>query len=381
MGSKYGIAGASGIVRGGLRLLAVTLAGLATMSACSTSSGKGDDAGGAPDAAGDVLFNADGLETGEPADGAIPDGPVDDAADGRGPLPDAAADARGDTGQDVPVQPDEQTPPDEDVPVVEEVVVPPLPDGDGDGVPDEADPFPDNPMYPGVAMDNAVYMHTATELWTMQVKTYELVLVSEFKWPPEVWSDQMTDIAFDAYGVLYGVSFDYVYTCHPMTAQCTRLGELPEMFNALTLVPKGLVDPKKEVIVAISNAGGWYRMDINGGQVTVSQLGEYGYDYSSSGDAYSIDGVGTFAAVDKGYGDDIIVEVDPSDGHVLQEICPLPGFSNVYGLAGWTDRAFAFDESGAILIIDTGDRAIVKQIKDQGQAWWGAGVCTVLKEK
>ncbi|MBM4355629.1 MAG: hypothetical protein FJ109_17870 [Deltaproteobacteria bacterium] len=90
-------------------------------------------------------------------------------------------------------------------------------------------------MYPGVAMDNAVYMHTATELWTMQVKTYELVLVGEFKWPPEFWSDQMTDIAFDA--------------------------------------------------------------------------------------------------------------------------------------------------SGAILVVDMGDQAIVKQIKDQGQPWWGAGVCTVLKEK
>jgi hypothetical protein len=274
-------------------------------------------------------------------------------------------------------------PPDrpEDLPKPEEVVTPPLPDSDGDGVPDEADLFPNDPAYPGVAMDNAVYMHTADELWTMNIKTYELVLIGQFDWPAQVWTDQMTDIAFDAYGVLYGVSFSSVYTCHPETAFCTYLGELPDSFNALTLVPKGLVDPSKEVIIAISNDGGWYRMDLVGDEAVVTQLGAYGGDYTSSGDAYSILGIGTYAAVNKGFGaDDYIIEVDPATGKALNEICPLPGFSSVYGLAGWTDRAFAFDESGAILIIDTGDGQIVKQLKETGEAWWGAGVCTILKE-
>ncbi len=371
--------------RNRMKALAAASATLAAFSiacvvaaACSSGGGSGDS-GGAPDSAGDVLFNGDGIETGGPGDIAGPDGGGDDAKDAIGSLPDAAPDLVPD--KDVPTPPDGQNPPDKDVPAVEEIVEPPLPDGDNDGVPDEADLFPDNPMYPGVAIDNAVYMHTASELWTMNVKTYDLVLVGEFGWPPEVWSDEMTDIAFDAYGVLYGVSFDSVYTCHPGTAQCTRIGELPDSFNALTLVPKGLIDPKKEVIVAISGDGGWYRMDIQAGQATLTLLGEYGWDYSSSGDAYSIQGIGTYAAVDKGFGDDIIVEVDPANGKVIQEICPLPGYSSVYGLAGWTDRAFAFDATGAILVVDIGDKAIVKQIKDQGQVWYGAGVCTVLKDK
>jgi len=64
----------------------------------------------------------------------------------------------------------------------------------------------------------------------------------------------------------------------------------------MTIVPKGTIQQNVETIVAISNAGGWYRVDVQGGKATLTLEGTYGSNYTVRGDAYSIEGVGTFAA-------------------------------------------------------------------------------------
>ena len=106
-------------------------------------------------------------------------------------------------------------------------------------------------------------------------------------------------------------------------------------------------------------------------------LGSYANE-TSSGDAFSIEGIGTYAAVNReGVASDIIVEVNPLDPSDLQDIAVLDGYDNVFGVAGWRGELFAFDASGAVLRVDLTTNE-VSVIFSQDDAWWGAGVSSVI---
>ena len=81
----------------------------------------------------------------------------------------------------------------------------------------------------------------------MNVTTYQVERVGDFGWPSDASSTDMTDIAIDQFGVLFGISYRDVFTCHPETAVCTRLAGLPEQFNGLTVIPQGTLMPDREV--------------------------------------------------------------------------------------------------------------------------------------
>jgi len=250
-------------------------------------------------------------------------------------------------------------------------------DLDGDGIPNAVDLAPNDPNFPGVAALGAVYGHSAKILYRMNVDTYQVTNIGPFVWPNDTPDQSMTDLAIDQFGTLFGISYEYVYTCNPSTAVCTQLAILPEQFNGLTVVPVGTVSPNQEALVGVSNSGNWVWIQVSGTTATLVPLGSYGGNYTSSGDAFSIGGVGTFASVDKGLqADDVIVEVNPATGQVLREIGTLSGYGNAWGLAGWTGRVFAFDAGGAILEVDigTGTHTVVANTSVE---WWGAGVGTV----
>ncbi|MFO0745805.1 MAG: hypothetical protein U1F43_09035 [Myxococcota bacterium] len=261
-------------------------------------------------------------------------------------------------------------------------------DRDGDNVPDVADPFPDDPQRPGVVNAATVYAHTSTELYYLEVKTGDVYLVDAFHWPADASSREMTDIAIDRFGVLYGISFADVFAIDPQTAQCWRLAPLPQEFNGLTMVPADLLGQADDMLVGISNEGGWWRLQLvptvppsAQQRVQLTFFGQYGSSWTSSGDAFSIVGVGTFATVDTASDDrDYLVAIDPTTGAVSQTIGRITGFDSVYGLAGWRDKAFAFDASGEVMVLDLTTGAIVTR-KQTGHAWWGAGVRTILDDQ
>jgi hypothetical protein len=248
------------------------------------------------------------------------------------------------------------------------------PDQDYDGVPDAVDLYPQDPDFPGVAAASTVYAHTADTLYAMDVKLYKLEKIGDFQWPDDGATHKMTDIGIDSYGVLYGTSYEYLYVCHPQTAECRLVAKLPSAFNGLTMVPAPLIDPQVDVLVGVSEEGGWYRLDVAEGELTATKLGGYGSAYASAGDAYSITGVGTFAAVHKdGADDNFLVSVNPATGHVEADIGPITGYEGIFGLAGWTDKAFAFDKTGDVVLINT-NTAEVKVLHETEISWWGAGV-------
>jgi hypothetical protein len=250
-----------------------------------------------------------------------------------------------------------------------------LKDTDGDKIPDLSDPFPNDPSKPGVAPSNKVYAETASLLFTMDVTTLAIQQVGQFH--GQGFSGQVTDIALDEYGVLYAITFTNLFVCNAINAECWKLAGLPQSFNGMTLVPRGTLDPVQDALVGIAESGDWYRIKLTGPQqAQLTLIGSYGGGYTSSGDAFSIAGVGTFASVKKsGSSSDIIVSVDPKTGKVLAEVGPTTGYDSVYGLAGWQGSIFAFDSSGAVLKIDP-TNGTMKVITKTNNAWWGAGVVT-----
>ena len=252
-----------------------------------------------------------------------------------------------------------------------------LVDSDKDGVPDVADPFPNDATKPKIAQANVVYPHTASKLFTMNVSTYAITEIGAFKGTGYYGS--MTDLAVDQWGVIYGVTFENLWTCDADTATCYKLAALPQSFNGLTMLPPGTHHPYLDTLVAIANSGAWYKVSLAGsGTAQLASLGSYGSGYSSSGDAFSIEGVGTYASVDKaGTASDVIVSVDPMTGKVTGEIGALGSYNSVYGLAGWQGKVFGFDASGAVLEIDLKTSG-TKVLATTSNSWWGAGVATRL---
>jgi len=251
------------------------------------------------------------------------------------------------------------------------------PDDDGDWVVDEEDEDPLDPAWPGLGQPATIYCHTSGELYAWNpLAMAEPAFVGFFQFPGDGYDHSMTDVALDVDGRLYGVTFDALYRCSAVSAQCRLLAALDGQFNGFTLVPKGVLDPSKEVLVAVGGSGTWNRVDLVGAGANVSQVGSYGGVYSSSGDAFSVTNMGTFASVnkdDEGY--DWLVRVDPASGTVLDEIGEIAGYTSVFGLAGLYDTVYAFDASGAIVSLDvtTGATSLVVI---GSKAWWGAGVST-----
>lgn len=254
-------------------------------------------------------------------------------------------------------------------------------DLDQDGIPNGDDPFPNDPGQPGLVEQFKMYAHTSSVLYTVDVETYAVTQVGNFKYPADGCDHSMTDVAIDRWGVLYGITFGCAYVINPQSGQAFKLATLPQSFNGLTMVPKGAVDPNKDTLIGISNAGGWYQLTLQNGQIIVKQLGTYGAGYTSTGDAFSIEGVGTYAAVTKqGVANaTVIVKVDPATGAVQEELATLQGFTTIYGLAGWQGLILAFNSGGELVKVDPQTKA-VSLIKDENIVWWGAGVGTVLPQ-
>jgi len=322
---------------------------LCVLTACSApSAGSGT---GATDAAGDAWGPVADSQVVDIADGVASDATVADTLAPDGALVDqsAAADAPGadaDWGE----------------------LLDPIQDTSDVLAPDVAAP-------PAGAVGN-LYAHTSDTLYRLDLKAGAFVKVGYFSFDKNPGS--VTDIALDSSGKLFAVTFDDVFECSVNKASCAWLSSLPNSFNGLTFVAKGVVDPNGESLIGISTSGSWNQIIVTGKTAKIVYLGQYGGGWSSSGDSFSVDGIGTYATVKGMSSSDSLVQVDPKNGKVLKVI-GATGVSELYGLAWWNGVFYGFSADGNAYTLDvaTGKAKVVAGIKvPSGVAWWGAGVST-----
>ena len=103
-----------------------------------------------------------------------------------------------------------------------------------------------------------LYAHTSSVLYKLDASGFVKVGAFQFDSHP----GSMTDIALDMDGVLWGVTFNDLFTCDKATAQCNWLAGLPGSFNGLTFVPKGTVDPSVETLIGVGTDGSWNAIEI-----------------------------------------------------------------------------------------------------------------------
>lgn len=249
--------------------------------------------------------------------------------------------------------------------------------GDDDGVDpiDAATGDVDAP--PDTGGNAAVFAHSQSNLYRVHPLTYEITEVGPFRWPSG--SDQMTDIAINADGVMIGVSFSQVYRVDPETADCTLLsGNLQGMFNGLSFVPSmlafGLEGP--DVLVGSRNTDGKvFRVDPMTG--ATQQIGDMGPSYISSGDIVAVTGFGMVATVRSdslGLGPDKLVRLAPNT-FAATVIGNNTGFQKLWGVGFWGTRVFGFSEDGTLAVIDSAT-GLGTSVATGGQRWWGAAVTT-----
>lgn len=253
-------------------------------------------------------------------------------------------------------------------------------DSDGDGISDLWDDDPNNPQWPGATFPDTVYAHTADELYALDVKSLSLIKVADFSFDVE-GRQQITDIAIDQAGVLWAISFNTLWLCHPQRGECRSKARLPfTNFNGLSFIPGHYFGQERDVLVAADQAGALRRLDLVDDTLVDELIGMYP-DERSSGDLFSIQDVGTFASVKRNQvNSDIIVKLDDANPRQLSDFIVLDGYQAIYGLAGWRGKLFAFDESGAVILVDLETRQ-TQVLSDQRIRWWGAGVSSVLRER
>jgi hypothetical protein len=223
----------------------------------------------------------------------------------------------------------------------------------------------------------AVYSHTAKDLYRVNYETLEITRVGAFN--GAFGTDTMTDLAMDSTGTMIGISFTQVYRVDPVTAGTTLIGQatLQQAFNGLSFVPSQLAlgTAGPDVLIASrNNDGRIFQIDPVSG--AVSQLGDMGAAYKSSGDIVGVHGFGMVATVmGPALGDpDVLVRLE-SGTFAATPIGTSVGVAGIWGLGFWKQRLFGFGSAGAFVEINP-ETGASTPIRTTPEMWYGAAVTT-----
>jgi hypothetical protein len=231
----------------------------------------------------------------------------------------------------------------------------------------EAD-APDKP--PKLAV---VYVHTFTDLYTVDPDTLEVAHAAEFIWP-EGGGQEMTDIAVDGKEKVVGISFGNVYDVDPETGVCALLSAFSNDFNALSFLPDpNDPDSGTEILVGVALDGQMVQIDTVTG--TPTPIGDYGSDWQSSGDLVYVEGAGIFATVwNESDVNDALVSIDLKTG-----MASLIGFTTttgIWGLGFWGGDVYGFRSNGDFFLIDPATAETTFVSTESPLIWAGAGNTT-----
>lgn len=243
--------------------------------------------------------------------------------------------------------------------------------------------YPDVPPVDGGARDVPpplddvrVFAHTAGTLYSVNPRTFTVTRVGDFAFSDG--GSQMTDLAINADGDAWGITFNALYRVDLATARCTFLAPFAgAMFNGLSFIPGTELEPGERLVAANRN-GAVVRVDTATG--AIRQIGLYGPDTGSSGDIVSVVDGGTFATIvdlDVGFGEEpveYLARIDPDTGRATR--IGLTGVSRTWGVGYWRGIVFGFTEGGAVVTLDT-TTGRATEVARNNVAWWGAAVTTI----
>lgn len=234
----------------------------------------------------------------------------------------------------------------------------------------------------GGTLTASVYAHSPSTLYKMDPTTYAITKIGDFQIAGGGGPvSDMTDIALDKSGVMYGVTFSLLYRIDYKSggAVCTQLATLSTSFNGLTFIPAGMIDPTTEVLIGNANDGGWWRIDVAAGSssATLTKLGSYGGAIGSSGDSVAIIGDNAYATVTGLGTDDHVILVDPKTGTMTKDLGGT-GVNGLWGVGYWSGVMYGFASDGSLYSIDlkTAKATLIPGATKPTGGWWGAGVTT-----
>jgi hypothetical protein len=206
-----------------------------------------------------------------------------------------------------------------------------------------------------------VYLNTGSALYGYDPTANSASLVGNFTLGGARVTD-MTDIAIDLSGHMYGVAYDELYRITPTSAELRHVATLDDEYNALTFVSDGtLVAAGDSHVVTVDTSSG-----------RTSRLG--GGGYSSSGDIVGLpDGYLYWST--SGTGDDDLVQVDPSNGQCTK--LGSIGASGVFALGYAYGQLYGFTSGSKVLLIDSTTGRATSSDRLTG-SWWGATTNPVL---
>ena len=207
-----------------------------------------------------------------------------------------------------------------------------------------------------------VYLNTASMLYAFDPATATASVIGEFRQAQNVVND-MTDIAIDLSGRMYGVSFDVLYRIDATTAEVTPVGHLGvDDCNGLTFVSDG-------TLVAVAGTS-VMSVDTTTGASSLMAV----TSYTSSGDIVGLPDGYLYWSV-SGWGSDSLVRVDPATGGASN--LGSTSESSLWGLGYAYGELWAFSASGKAHVLDATDGGVLRTESVAG-SWYGATTNPVL---
>jgi len=202
------------------------------------------------------------------------------------------------------------------------------------------------------------YVNTSDALYAWDPDG-ELELIAGF-WSPDGAVQDITDIAIDGDGYIYGCSNSTLYRIHAETGQALGLASIDLYLAGLTFVSDGRL---------VGAGDGVYLIDPTDGSFEI--LVEEGL-YTTSGDIVGLpDGLLYWTVWGEEDGDpDRLIVIDPDTGRTVDR--GDAGVERIFGLGYADDVLYGFTDAATVVRIDPDFGGATQERPLGAGGWWGA---------
>ena len=201
----------------------------------------------------------------------------------------------------------------------------------------------------------SVYLNTADTLYSYDPITNVATRIGTFG-----VSEDITDIAIDLNGSMYGCSFSTLYSINPVTARAARIAAVADDLVGLTFVSDGRLVGAGGLVSFVDTGTGRLTTLVSSGQ------------YTTSGDIIGLPDGQLYWTVQGG---DQLIRIDPNSGDTTR--MGNINVSSIFALGYANGDLYGFTSAGRRVVIDeTNGRATDNDAL--GGVWWGATTNPVL---